>query len=78
MKDLETIKLCLGLELKHKTNGILVHQSAYTKQILERFNMVVRSLEPHKDPFRPKEPDEEILDPEVPYLNAIGALMYLA
>ena len=39
--------------------------------------MVVRSLEPHKDPFRPKEPDEEILDPEVPYLNAIGALMYL-
>ena len=40
--------------------------------------MVVRSFEPHKDPFRPKEPDEEILGPEVPYLNAIGALMYLA
>ena len=40
--------------------------------------MVVRSLEPHKDPFRPKEPDEEILGLEVPYLNAIGALMYLA
>ena len=40
--------------------------------------MVVRSLEPHKDPFRPKEPDEEILGPKVPYLNAIGDLMYLA
>ena len=40
--------------------------------------MVVRSLEPHKDPFRPKEPDEEILGPKVPYLNAIGTLMYLA
>ena len=40
--------------------------------------MVVRSLEPHKDPFRSKEPDEEILGPEIPYLNAIGALMYLA
>ena len=40
--------------------------------------MVVRSLEPHKDPFRPKEPDEEILGPKVPYLNAIGILMYLA
>ena len=41
-------------------------------------HMVVRSLEPHKDLFRPKEPDEEIFGPEIPYLNAIGALMYLA
>ena len=40
--------------------------------------MIVRLLEPHKDLFRPKEPDEEILGPEVSYLNAIGALMYLA
>ena len=40
--------------------------------------MVVRLLESHKDLFRPKEPDEETLGPEVPYLNAIGALMYLA
>ena len=38
--------------------------------------MVVRSLDPQKDQFR--ESDEEILGPEVPYLNAIGALMYLA
>ncbi|XP_051139134.1 secreted RxLR effector protein 161-like [Andrographis paniculata] len=40
--------------------------------------MIVRSLDPNKDPFRPKEDDEEILGPEVPYLSAIGALMYLA
>ena len=73
VKDLRKTKLCLGLELEHKINGILVHQSAYTKRILECFNMdkshplstpmVVRSLEPHKYPFRPKKPDEEILDP---------------
>ena len=31
-----------------------------------------------KDPFRPKEENEELLGPEVPYLSAIGALMYLA
>ena len=31
VKDLRKTKLCLGLELEHKTNGILVHQSAYTK-----------------------------------------------
>ena len=40
--------------------------------------MVVRSLEPHKDPFRPKKPDKEILGLEVPYLNATEALMYSA
>ena len=40
--------------------------------------MVVRSLEVNKDPFRPKKRDEELLGPEVLYLSAIGALMYLA
>ena len=88
VKDLGKIKLFLGLELEHKANGIIVHQSAYTQKVLKRFYMdkayplstptVVRLLEPHKDLFRPKEPDEEILGPEVPYLNVIGALMYLA
>jgi len=88
VKDLGKTKLCLGLELEHKKNGILVHQSAYIERLLRRFNMdkahplstpmVVRSLDPQKDPFRPKESGEDILGPEVPYLNAIGALMYLA
>ena len=40
--------------------------------------MVVRSLDPQKDQFHPRESDEETLGPEVPNLNAIGALMYLA
>ncbi|XP_062080883.1 secreted RxLR effector protein 161-like [Humulus lupulus] len=40
--------------------------------------MVVRSLEVKKDPFRPREEHEELLGPEVSYLSAIGALMYLA
>ena len=39
--------------------------------------IVVRSLEVSKDPFRPKEENEELLGLEVSYLNAIGALMYL-
>ena len=42
------------------------------------YPMVVRSLEVNKDPFRPKEENEELLGPEVPYLSAISALMYLA
>ena len=40
--------------------------------------MVVRSLEMNKDPFRPKEENEESLGLKVPYLSAIGALMYFA
>ncbi|KAL6319681.1 hypothetical protein AAG906_026742 [Vitis piasezkii] len=40
--------------------------------------MVVRSLEVNKDPFHPKEENEELLGPEIPYLSAIDALMYLA
>ena len=69
-------------------NGVLIHQSSYTKQVLKRFYMdkshslsspmVVRSLEVTKDPFRPKEENDELLGLKVPYLSAIGALMYLA
>ncbi|XP_069151989.1 secreted RxLR effector protein 161-like [Solanum lycopersicum] len=40
--------------------------------------MVVHSLDVNMDPFRPQEKDEEILGSKVPYLSAIGALMYLA
>ncbi|XP_070053074.1 secreted RxLR effector protein 161-like [Nicotiana tomentosiformis] len=39
--------------------------------------MVVRLLDVNKDPFRPQEKNEELLGHEVPYLSAIGALMYL-
>ena len=61
IKDLGKTELCLGLELQHKENGILIHQSAYTRKVLKRFNMdkshpmstsmVIRSLEPKKDLF---------------------------
>ena len=69
-------------------NGVLIYQSSYTEKVLKRFYMdkshplsslmVVRSLEVTKDPFRPKEENEELLGPEVPYLSAPIALMYLA
>ncbi|MCI86880.1 putative copia-like polyprotein, partial [Trifolium medium] len=40
--------------------------------------MMGRTLNVDNDPFRPKEGNEENLDSEIPYLSAIGALMYLA
>ena len=65
-----------------------MHQSAYTKKVLEKFHhenahpertpMIERSLDVEIDPFRPKEEGEEILGSGYSYLSAIGALMYLA
>nr|GEZ67066.1 retrovirus-related Pol polyprotein from transposon TNT 1-94 [Tanacetum cinerariifolium] len=87
MKDLGKTKYCLVLQIEHMPNGILVHQSNYTEKALKRFNMdkakslstpmVGRSLNVDNDPFRPCEEDEDVLGPEVPYLSAIGALIYL-
>ncbi|GJU45336.1 hypothetical protein Tco_1202602 [Tanacetum coccineum] len=39
--------------------------------------MAGRSLNVDNDPFCPCEEDEDVLGQEVPYLSAIGALMYL-
>ena len=88
MKDLGKTQYCLGLEIKHRSDKILVHQANYTHKVLRRFNedkakpsstpMIVRSLDAKRDPFRPKKEDEEILEPEVPYLSAMDALLYLA
>jgi hypothetical protein len=67
--------------------GILVHQSAYAKKVLEKFNinkaypqktpMIVCTLKNDKDPFRPKQEGEEVLGAKYPYLITIGAFMYL-
>ncbi|XP_074362808.1 secreted RxLR effector protein 161-like [Apium graveolens] len=76
------------LMVEHLSTGIFLHQSTYTEKVLNRFYMdksyllttpmVVRSLEPDKDAFRPREDGDKVLGPEIPYLGAIGALMYLA
>jgi hypothetical protein len=87
VKDLGKTKFSLGLQLEHLTTRIFVYQSAYIQKVLEKFNidksypnktpMVVRSLEMETDQFRPRDEEEDILVPQVPYLSAIGALMYL-
>ncbi|XP_048501485.1 secreted RxLR effector protein 161-like [Beta vulgaris subsp. vulgaris] len=40
-------------------------------------SLAVRALEVNKDHFRLREDNEDFLGPEVSYLSAIGALMYL-
>ena len=71
IKDLGKTRFCLGLQIEHLPEGILIHQMSYTKKVLERFNMskahplktpmVVRSLDEDKDPFRPRNEDEKVL-----------------
>jgi hypothetical protein len=86
IKDIGKTKFCLGLQIEHISNEILIHQSSYTEKVLKYFHIdkahplsfliVVRSLDVKKDYFRTEEDDEENLGLEVPYLSAIGALMY--
>ena len=76
------------MQVEHFPNGILVHQSIYTEEVLKHFHMnktyhlntemVDWSLDVKKDHFRPQEEDEEILGLEVPYISAIDTLMYFA
>ena len=40
--------------------------------------IIIRSLDVKNGSFRPREDNEEVLGLEVPYLSAIGALIYLA
>ena len=88
MKDYGKTKFCLDLHIEHFSTRVQVHQSTYIKKTLKRFNMdkahslsfpmVVQPLDVRNDPFLPCEKGEDLLRLEVPYLSAIGALMYLA
>ena len=87
MKELRKNKYCLGLQIEHKFNGILIHQSTCVEKVLKQFNMdkarplsspmIVRSLDAKKDPFRPKEENEALLGPKVQYLSAIWCFVIL-
>jgi hypothetical protein len=39
MKDIGKKKFCLGLQIEHFPNGILVHQSPYREKVLKHFYM---------------------------------------
>ncbi|XP_022157475.1 uncharacterized protein LOC111024167 [Momordica charantia] len=39
MTDMESLKYFLGLEISSTVNGLFVHQSKYTKDVLHRFGM---------------------------------------
>ncbi|KAL6322691.1 hypothetical protein AAG906_015377 [Vitis piasezkii] len=67
----------LKKEFEMKNLGIFFFSACRSTHPLS-FPMIVRSLDMKKDPFRPCKKKEELLGLKVPYLSAIGALMYLA
>jgi hypothetical protein len=74
VKDLGKTKFCLGLQIEHLHTSILVHQSAYVKKVLEKFNMdktclqrtpmIIHTLEKDIDPFMPKQEGKVVLGVE--------------
>ena len=49
MKDLRKTRYCLGLQIEHCSNDILVHQSTYIDIVLKRFfcGQITSSQFPH-------------------------------
>ena len=74
MKDLDNTKFCLGLQIEHLPNGIHIHRSTYTENVLKQFLMdkthplntptVRRSLDVKNDPFCPQEMKKKFLVPK--------------
>ena len=88
MKDLGKTKFFLSLQIERFSFEVLIHQSTYTKKFFKCFYidkahplsllMVVCLVDVKKGQFCPCENGKQLLSLEVPYLSAIGALMYLA
>lgn len=85
MKDLGSLKSCIGIQVVQTSEGIFIHQKPYLIKVLERFNML--NAHPRLNPlevrgkfdiYGPKADDEAPLSYKVPYASAIGALSYLA
>ena len=84
MYDHERTNFCVGLKLEHCADGIIIHKLNCILKMLRHLNedkvkplstpMIVHSLE---GSYHPADDDDEILEPEVPYLSIISALLYL-
>jgi len=86
MKDLGEISSILGINVAKKNDSIKIDQKDYIKSILEKFGM--SDCNPVSTPFdynqkisskmSPKTDDERKEMADVPYMQAIGCLLYAA
>ena len=85
LKLLGKTSFCLGLQIQHFPNGVLLHQQAYNRKLLKFFQMdqahasatpMIGRSRSDDDPYRPCSEEEEIVDISK-YLTAVGAFTYL-
>ena len=79
IKDIGKPERFLGVEFKYMKNGdVLLHQQSYTHELLKRYKW--EHLTPSKSPTTPNRLSKEgkPLGKDVPYREAIGALLWLA
>jgi len=71
----------LQIERDRKRKTLTIHQSAYTRKIIEKFGMVnAKTVSVPADPYAalsPTEEDDEKLS-NMPYREAVGSLVFLA
>lgn len=82
MKDLGAAQSCLGIRIRQTENSIEMDQSAYIKEILERFNM--SECKPMGTPSNTSEKlsvnminENNNLVGKVPFQEAVGSLLHL-
>ncbi|GJZ73146.1 hypothetical protein Tco_0637292, partial [Tanacetum coccineum] len=79
MSSIGELTFFLGLQVKHKEDGIFISQDKYVAEILMKFDFV--SVKTASTPIETQKPlvkDEEASDVYVhPYRSMIGSLMYL-
>lgn len=68
----------LGLQIEQRDDGIFIHQAAYTRRILERFQMEdSNAVMTPGDPNQILHKFDEAESSSFPYRELIGSLMYL-
>ena len=80
-KNLGEINRCLGIEFTREKNRIVMHQTVYISEILDRFNMcdckaVATPIDSFSKHFRTDNINCD--DKKLPYREIIGSLMYLS
>lgn len=85
MKLLGKTSFCLGLQIQHFPHGVLLHQQAYTRKLLQHFHMdqthavavlMIGQSHSDDDPYQPCSEEEEIIDKQK-YLTVVGVFTYL-
>lgn len=81
VKDLGSVKYCIGIEFKRTNKNVILSQESYVSDLLERFNM--SDCKPVKTPVDintkliKEESSSDTSTLKLPYRELVGALTYL-